>query len=91
MVGALKNGPTIQQVLWEISPDCSGGSLACANAAAVDEITSADVGSVCFAVDDQTVAKTDGSSTRSPAGIVDVVDLNGNIWVRFEDTPTSAS
>lgn len=52
------------------------------NSASSDEITSTEVGDVCYAVDDQTVAKTDGSSTRSTAGIVDQVTTAG-VYVRF--------
>ncbi len=40
------------------------------NSATTDEITAADIGSVCFAVDDQTVAKTSASGTRAIAGLV---------------------
>jgi len=50
------------------------------NSADADEITFADIGQVCFIVDDQTVAKTNGSATRSPAGIVVDVDSLG-AWV----------
>lgn len=50
------------------------------NSAAGDAITIADVGSLCYIVDDQTVAKTDGVGTRSAAGkIVGVKD--GFVWV----------
>jgi hypothetical protein len=52
------------------------------NSADTDEITLAEVGQVCYIVDDQTVAKTSGSSTRSPAGIIDDVDDAG-VWVRM--------
>lgn len=53
-----------------------------ANSAAADAITLSDIGSICYAVDDQTVAKTSGSNTRSPAGtIFDVDDLG--VWVKF--------
>ena len=45
-----------------------------------DAVVAADVGKVCYLVDDQTVAKTDGTGTRSVAGIVDEVDANG-VWV----------
>ena len=39
-----------------------------------DPVTLADVGKVCYLVDDQTVAKTDGTGTRSQAGVIrDVV------------------
>lgn len=60
------------------------GVFRMANSASADEITIAEIGDVCFAVDDQTVAKTDGTSTRSPAGIVENVDAQG-VWVRFDE------
>ena len=53
-----------------------------ANSAAADAITLADLGADCFIVDDQTVAKTDGSGTRSRAGRVYDVDADG-VWVDF--------
>ena len=40
-------------------------------------ITKADVGKDCYAVDDQTVAKTNGGATRSRAGKVVAVDAQG--------------
>lgn len=61
-----------------------------ANSAGADEITIADIGNKAYAVDDQTVAKTDGTATRSPAGIIDDVDANG-VWVRFDEALTNAS
>jgi hypothetical protein len=66
------------------------GTYQYANSAAADEITAAEIGSLCYVVDDQTVAKTDGTSTRSPAGIVDNVDTNG-VWVRFDEALTNAT
>lgn len=51
------------------------------NSAGADEVTKADIGSVCYGVDDQTVAKTDGAATRSPAGTVFDVDADG-VWVK---------
>ncbi len=53
-----------------------------ANSAAADAITLADVGSDCYMVDDQTVAKTNGGNTRSRAGKVFDVDADG-VWVDF--------
>ena len=53
-----------------------------ANSAAADEITAADIGNDCYIVDDQTVAKTDGTATRSIAGKVYDVDAQG-VWVAF--------
>ena len=41
-----------------------------ANSTAGDAITDADYGTTCYVVDNQTVAKTNGSSTRSAAGTV---------------------
>ena len=61
-----------------------------ANSAGADEITIAEIGDKCFAVDDQTVAKTDGTSTRSPAGIIEDVDAQG-VWVRVDEALTKAS
>ncbi len=66
------------------------GSFRLENSTAADEITIADIGQVAFAVDDQTVAKTDGGATRSPAGIIDDVDAGG-VWVRFDEALTNAS
>jgi hypothetical protein len=34
-----------------------------------DPLTTADIGNACFVVDDDTVARTNGTSTRSAAGI----------------------
>jgi hypothetical protein len=52
------------------------------NSAAADAIALAQYGAQCYLVDDITVAKTDGSGTRSVAGIVRDVDANG-VWVEF--------
>lgn len=60
-----------------------------ANSADTDLITIADIGAVCFAVDDQTVAKTDGAGARSPAGFVDHLDELG-VWVRFDEAAIRA-
>jgi hypothetical protein len=58
------------------------GCFRYANSAAADAIALADVGSDCYLVDDQTVAKTDGGATRSKAGKVRDVEANG-VWVEF--------
>lgn len=60
-----------------------------ANSTAGDLIVTADIGAACFIVDDQTVAKTNGTATRSPAGIIDGVDALG-VWVRFDEALTRA-
>jgi len=60
------------------------------NSAGGDLITIADVGSIAWAVDDQTVAKTNGTNTRSRAGVIDYVDPQG-VWVRFDEVLTAAA
>lgn len=54
-----------------------------ANSGGGDAIADADIGNDCYIVDDQTVAKTDGTSTRSVAGKVFDVDAQG-VWVKFD-------
>lgn len=51
------------------------------NSASTDQITQADVGKDSFAVDDQTVAKTNGGATRSRAGRIINVNSNGKVDV----------
>jgi hypothetical protein len=53
-----------------------------ANSASTDAITRGEIGDVAYIVDDQTVAKTDGTGTRSPAGTVFDVDAQG-VWIKF--------
>jgi hypothetical protein len=53
-----------------------------ANSAGGDEITLADVGGSAYIVDDQTVAKTDNTGTRSAAGTIEDVDDAG-VWVNI--------
>ena len=57
------------------------------NAGGADLLTDADIGAPCYAVDDQTVAKTDGSGARSVAGSVESVDDVG-VFVRFDEAFT---
>ncbi len=49
----------------------------------------ADIGKLCFIVDDCTVAKTNGSATRSRAGTVEDVDASG-VCVRLDEALTRA-
>lgn len=49
--------------------------------AAADLVTQADLGKTCYIVDDETVAKTNGTSTRSAAGKVICVESDG-VWVQ---------
>lgn len=52
------------------------------NSAAGDAITRSHIGQTVFAVDDNTVALTNGTNTRSAAGTVFDVDAAG-VWVKF--------
>lgn len=52
------------------------------NSSSTDTIAQADCYANCYIVDDHTVAKTDGSGTRSVAGKVLQVDSDG-VWVEI--------
>ncbi len=66
----------------DISVEVRKGVFKFENSSGGDEITGADIGSDCYIVDDQTVAKTDGTGTRSVAGTVFEVEADG-VWVKF--------
>ena len=53
------------------------------NSGSSDVIGWSEVGKNCYLVDDETVAKTSGTATRSVAGIVDSVAADGGVWVRI--------
>ena len=53
-----------------------------ANSAAADAITRAEIGDVCYVVDDSTVAKTSDTNARIEAGIIRDVDAGG-VWVEI--------
>lgn len=65
-----------------IKADVDVGVFRFKNSSAGDAIAQADIGATCYIVDDETVAKTDGTGTRSAAGIVFDVDSLG-VWVKF--------
>ena len=58
------------------------GTFKFANSASTDQITLADVGASAYIVDDQTVAKTNGTSTRSIAGTIRDVESDG-VWIEI--------
>lgn len=58
------------------------GTFKFGNSSSGDLITQAHVGTDCFIVDDQTVARTNGTNTRSRAGIIVAVDSDG-VWVQI--------
>jgi len=56
------------------------------NSLSADLIETDDKGKLCYIVDDQTVALTDGTGTRSIAGVIEDVDSHG-VWVKSDLTP----
>ncbi len=60
------------------------------NASAGDLITIADIGRICFILDDDQVARTDGTATRSRAGLIEDVVPQG-VWVRLDESLTRAA
>lgn len=65
-----------------VSVNVKKGVFHFTNSTSTDEITIAETKTDCYIVDDQTVAKTHGTNTRSIAGKVDSVDAGG-VWVDF--------
>lgn len=53
-----------------------------ANSSGADEVTRTDIGATAYIVDDQTVAKTNGTSTRSVAGVIRDLDDHG-VWIEI--------
>lgn len=66
----------------DLSIESRRGVFQFANSASTDQITRADIDSDCYIVDDQTVAKTSATNTRSVAGVIRDVDSNG-VWVEI--------
>jgi hypothetical protein len=57
------------------------------NSLSADLIVQADVGAIAWIADDDQVAKTNGTNTRSRAGIIEAVDSQG-VWVRLDEAIT---
>jgi len=51
------------------------------NSASADAITNANIGAVCYAVDDQTAALTSATNTRPVLGIIHHVEADGTVAV----------
>lgn len=66
----------------DLSIESRRGVFQFSNSASTDQITRADIGNDCYIVDDQTVAKTSATNTRSVAGAIRDVDSNG-VWVEI--------
>lgn len=65
-----------------VSAEVKRGTFKFGNSSAGDLIAQADVGADCYIVDDQTVAKTSATNTRSVAGKIIAVDADG-VWVKI--------
>ena len=50
------------------------------NSTAVDQITIADVGAACYIAGPDTLAKTDGTGTRSAYGTITGIHSSGKVW-----------
>jgi hypothetical protein len=72
VTGTATNGEAVCRV--------AAGVFRWSNSASGDLITIADIGNDCFIVDDDQVAKTSASNTRSVAGRIIDVDAQG-VWV----------
>ena len=70
----------------ELVVDVDFGVFYWANSGGADAISAADFGKACYVVDNQTVALTDASGTRSVAGIVYEVRADGQVGVRMDPT-----
>lgn len=58
------------------------GTFRFRNSSAGDAIAITDIGATAYIVDDETVAKTNGTGTRSAAGVIRDVDAQG-VWIEF--------
>ncbi|NDV20927.1 hypothetical protein GO013_16065 [Pseudodesulfovibrio sp. JC047] len=69
-------------VAGDLDCETRRGCFCYANSSGGDEITRADINATAYVVDDETLAKTDGTGSRPAAGtIMDVDDLG--VWVKI--------
>ncbi len=67
----------------DLTVEVERGIFRFGNSSSGDAIAQADVGKLCYAVDDQTVAKTNGdAAARSAAGIIIGLDGSAGVWVQ---------
>jgi hypothetical protein len=79
-VGVCSTGVTGGAGDGDVKVNVQTGVFNFANSAGIDAITAANIGQPCFAVDDQTVAKTSAGGIRAAAGVIEDVDSEG-VWV----------
>ena len=85
LVGLGRADATVDNTLGsngDLNVRISRGIFRFANSADADLIANDDIGKIAYIVDDATVALTNGSNTRSPAGRIFGVDSSG-VWVEF--------
>lgn len=81
-LGRVRRAVTSPATPGTVNVEYERGLFRYSNSSAADLITRADIGTTAYMVDDQTVAKTNGSNTRSAAGIIRDVDDLG-VWIEF--------
>lgn len=69
-------------IAGDLSVETRRGVFPFDNSAAADAISRAEIGSTAYIVDDHTVAKTNGGSTRSVAGTIRDLDADG-VWIEI--------
>jgi len=81
VVGIAEEGQTGTAVDGEARVPVKRGTFLFKNSGGGDAITAADIEADCYAVDDETVAKTSNTNTRAKAGTIVDVESDG-VWVR---------
>lgn len=79
-VGRFAQQVTNGAVAGAVNVEIEKGIFRFDNSTSTDAITQANIGADCYIVDDQTVALTNGTNTRSVAGTIFDVDSQG-VWV----------
>ncbi|MBP2231777.1 hypothetical protein J2847_005096 [Azospirillum agricola] len=82
MLGCARHRASTELAGWPTSVEFDRGVFRFANSSSADAITLGDYGKTVYAVDDQTVAKTNGGGARPAAGIVRNVDALG-VWIEL--------
>ncbi|MGR3484059.1 MAG: hypothetical protein ACU0BF_01830 [Paracoccaceae bacterium] len=71
---------TARQASGDQRVEVDAGTFRFANATGADEVVPADIGADCYVIDDETVGRTDGSSSRPRAGRIRQIE-GGDVWV----------
>jgi hypothetical protein len=82
-IGVAENSATSIDAIGDVRVDIRSDGLFNFTIDPADPITGSDIGSDCYIFDDETVSKTDGTNTRSVAGIIRDVEID-NVWIEFK-------